>query len=48
MSKDAGFKLGKLFSNVKDVIIPPVGGKEGRHMKILVELDLCKRLLWGP
>lgn len=47
MSKEVGFKLGKLFSNVTDVIVPPIGRNEGRHMKILVEIDLSKPLLRG-
>ena len=42
-----GFKLGQMFSAIREVIIPPGGGKEGRHMKILVEIDKSQPLARG-
>ncbi|XP_027177973.1 uncharacterized protein LOC113777128 [Coffea eugenioides] len=47
LSKVVGFKLGQMFSAVKEVIIPPGGGKEGRHMKILAEVDISQPLARG-
>ena len=47
LSKAVGFKLGQMFSAVKEVIIPPGGGKEGRHMKILAEVDISQPLARG-
>lgn len=40
MSKETGFRFNHVFCDVIDVIIPEYGSKKGRHMKILVELDL--------
>ncbi|XP_027151948.1 uncharacterized protein LOC113752002 [Coffea eugenioides] len=47
MSSAAGVKIGRVFRNVKDVILPPGGGKEGKHMKILAEIDLLQPLIRG-
>ncbi|XP_027177951.1 uncharacterized protein LOC113777103 [Coffea eugenioides] len=47
LSKVVGFKRGQMFSAVKEVIIPPGGGKEGRHMKILAEVDISQPLARG-
>ncbi|XP_071933726.1 uncharacterized protein [Coffea arabica] len=47
LSQAVGFKLGQIFSAVKEVIIPPGGGKEGRHMKILAEVDISQPLARG-
>lgn len=33
--------------NVLDVMVVGIGGKEGRHLKILVEMDLMKPLVRG-
>lgn len=40
ITKEAGFQIGLIFSKVHNVIIPSVGSKEGRHLKILVETEL--------
>ncbi|KAL3520902.1 hypothetical protein ACH5RR_019051 [Cinchona calisaya] len=40
-------KIGKVFNQVADVIIPVRGGKEGKHIKILVEINLTKPLTRG-
>lgn len=47
MSRSAGFKLGKIFKEVREVIIPLGGGKDGRHMKILAEIDVSQPLVRG-
>ena len=47
LCRTVGIKVGKLFKSVREVIVPPGGGKEGRHMKILVEVDVQKPLLRG-
>lgn len=47
ISKEAGRKIGAVFLEVKDVIVPQVGGKEGRHLKILVSVDMSQPLLRG-
>ena len=31
--KEIGIKIGKVFYEVRDAIVPEVGGKEGRHLK---------------
>ncbi|KAL3536249.1 hypothetical protein ACH5RR_004710 [Cinchona calisaya] len=46
-TKEVRRKLGLVFKKVLDVVIPPGGSKEGRHLRILVEVDLTKRLLRG-
>ncbi|XP_027101468.1 uncharacterized protein [Coffea arabica] len=40
LSKAVEFKLEQMFSAIREIIIPPRGGKEGRHMKILEEIDI--------
>ena len=40
LTKEMGRKIGAVFKEVKEVIIPQSGGKEGRHLKILVLVDL--------
>ncbi|XP_027182378.1 uncharacterized protein LOC113780799 [Coffea eugenioides] len=47
ITKEIGRKIGGVFSSVKEVIIPNGGGKEGKHLKILVEMDLSRPLLRG-
>ncbi|XP_027090285.1 uncharacterized protein [Coffea arabica] len=42
LCRSVGFKLGKLFRSVKEVIVPPGEGKEGRHMKIMAEIDVLQ------
>ena len=48
-TKEAGRKIGSIFQQVKEVIIPQNGGKEGKHLKVLVEIDLSTpylEVLW--
>ncbi|XP_027158449.1 uncharacterized protein LOC113760073 [Coffea eugenioides] len=45
ITKEIGRKIGAVFHQVKDVIIPQMGGKEGRHLKMFVTVDLSKPLL---
>lgn len=47
ITKDAGKKIGGVFLSVKEVIIPNGGSKGGKHIKILVEIDLTQPLLRG-
>ena len=47
LSKEIGRKIGGVFKEVRDVVIPQVGDKEGRHLKVLVMADLSKPLLRG-
>lgn len=46
-TQETGFRFKHLFGNVIDVLIPEGGSKQGRHIKILAELDLDKPLLRG-
>lgn len=39
-------KIG-VFRKVKEVLLPPKSGKEGRHMKIFAEIDLLQPLARG-
>nr|XP_027076011.1 uncharacterized protein LOC113699853 [Coffea arabica] len=47
LSREIGRKIWGVFKEVRDVVIPQVGGKEGRHPKVLVMVDLSKPLLRG-
>ncbi|XP_027157572.1 uncharacterized protein LOC113759204 [Coffea eugenioides] len=47
LTKEVGRKIGGIFSEVLEVIVPPGGGKEGKHMKMLVEFDLTMPLPRG-
>nr|XP_027082488.1 uncharacterized protein LOC113704814 [Coffea arabica] len=47
LTKEVGRKIGAVFKEVKEVIIPQSGGKEGRHLKILALVDLSTPLLRG-
>lgn len=40
-------KIGSIIGVVRDVLIVEVGGKDERHLKIQVEIDLTKPLLRG-
>ncbi|XP_027090153.2 uncharacterized protein [Coffea arabica] len=40
VTKEVGRKIGSIFSRVEEVIIPQNGRRDGKHMKILVEMDL--------
>ncbi|XP_071929195.1 uncharacterized protein [Coffea arabica] len=40
VTKEVGRKIGSMFSSVEEMIILQNGGKKGKHMKILVEMDL--------
>lgn len=46
-SKEVGWKIGKLFHKCLNVILPENGSKQGRVIKILVEVELNKPLLRG-
>ena len=45
--REVGCKIGAVFKQVKDVIIPHMGGKKGKHLKMLVLADLSKPFLRG-
>lgn len=47
MSKEVGAKMGKLFSQVSEVLIPETGSSRGRCIKILATVNLEKPLLRG-
>lgn len=47
VSKEVGWKIGKLFPHCLNVILPENGSREGRILKILVELDLTSPLMRG-
>lgn len=47
ISQNVGRKIGSVFEEVKEVIIPQSGGKEGKHMKLLVMVDTSKPLMRG-
>lgn len=47
LSIDTGRKIGCKLGSVRDVLIMDVGGRDERHIKILVDLDLNKPLLRG-
>ncbi|XP_027102865.1 uncharacterized protein [Coffea arabica] len=47
MSKEASKKIGGMFRNVREVILPPGDGKKERHMKIFAEVDLHQPLVRG-
>lgn len=44
---ETGRKIGMRLGTVLDVLIPDTGGKETRHLKLLVELDLTKPVMRG-
>ncbi|KAL3511205.1 hypothetical protein ACH5RR_030606 [Cinchona calisaya] len=46
-SKEVGWKIGRVFYLVKDVIFSQIGGKDGKFIKLLVEIDVTKPLLIG-
>ena len=47
MLKEARKKIGSIFHQVRKVIVPQTGGKEGRHLKLLVVANICQPLLKG-
>ena len=47
LCRTVGFKIAKVFHSVKEVIIPPGGGKEGKHMKILAKVNISQLLIKG-
>lgn len=47
LSTDTIWKVGKVFQQCYNVIIPKNGSKEGRCAKILVEVDLSKPQIKG-
>lgn len=47
LSRAAGFKVGKIFKSVRDVILPVGGGKNGRHIKIQAEINITDPLPRG-
>lgn len=46
-SKKVGWKIGKLFPHCLNVVIPESGSREGKMIKLFVELNLNKPLLRG-
>ncbi|KAL3511190.1 hypothetical protein ACH5RR_030591 [Cinchona calisaya] len=46
-TKEIGLKIGKVVGEVQRVIIPQTGSKEGKHLKILVRMDISQPLLTG-
>lgn len=47
LSKEVGWKIGKIFVHCLNVIIPENGSKQGRLMKVLAEIELKKPLMRG-
>ena len=47
ITKEVRRKIGGVFLSSKDVIIPKVGSNEGKHVKILVKIDLTQPLIRG-
>ena len=47
IAKEVGRKIGSIFAEVKEVIIPQGGGKEGKHLKLWVTVDLSQPLPRG-
>lgn len=47
MAKEVGVKIGKLFSHVREVLIPETGSSRDRPIKILATINLDKLLLRG-
>lgn len=47
ITREVGRKIGSLFCKVTDVIVPPGGSRDGKHLKVLVEADISQPLLRG-
>ena len=48
LSRFVRFKLGEVFNSIKEVIIPlGGGGKVGRRVKLLVDINVTKQLVRG-
>ena len=45
VTKEIGKRIGGVFNRVREVIISPGERKEGKHLKVLVELDLNHPIL---
>ena len=47
VSREVGRKIGRIFKEIKEMIIPQNEGKEGKHLKLLVLIDISRPLLRG-
>ncbi|KAK6162088.1 hypothetical protein DH2020_001929 [Rehmannia glutinosa] len=47
ISTDTGIRIGKIFPSMSDIYIPDSGSIKGRHIKLLVSIDVNKPLLRG-
>lgn len=47
LTMEAGKKISKVFSAVKEVVIPNFGSRDGKHMKISAEIDLTQPIIRG-
>ncbi|KAK6128721.1 hypothetical protein DH2020_037529 [Rehmannia glutinosa] len=47
ISTETGLRIGKMFHSMSDIYIPDSGSVKGRHIKILVAINLNKPLLRG-
>lgn len=47
MFLESGKKIGALVGKVNDVMLVEAGGREDRHVRVLIDLDLTKPLLRG-
>lgn len=47
LTSETVWKIGKVFNQVSNVLIPETGSKDGRFEKMLVEVDLSKPLIRG-
>ncbi|KAL3497793.1 hypothetical protein ACH5RR_040525, partial [Cinchona calisaya] len=46
-SRKVGYRIGKVFHSIKDVVLHRIGGKKGKHMKLPVEVNISKLLMRG-
>lgn len=46
-SKEIGTKIGAGFEEVNEVILPQTRNRDGKHMKMLVEMDISQPILRG-
>lgn len=47
ITREVGRKIGNIFCKVVDVIVPPGGSRDGKHLKVLVEANISQPLLRG-
>ncbi|KAL3530134.1 hypothetical protein ACH5RR_009456 [Cinchona calisaya] len=47
INRGMGMKLGNIIGQSSGVIIPSIGGKEGRHVKVLTKIDITQPLIRG-